>query len=213
MKICAMSDVHNRIPLMSPEPADLLIIAGDLTYAGSAPELGYFNEALGAFRSNYKEILIVAGNHDVHFYNYPEEAKNILTNARYLEDEKFVYKGVRFYFSPWVPVIGLWAFEYPSDDAAREIWSKIPNNTDVLVTHGPPSDVGTLDWADNAYVKGPIGCPILGEAVKRVKPKCHIFGHIHEGYGSVEKRGTTFLNVSSLKRDYVTINPPVVFDI
>lgn len=198
---------------MSPEPADLLIIAGDLTFTGSAPELMAFNEALGALKPNYKEILIVAGNHDLHFYNYPEEAKRIITNGRYLEDERFIYKGKKFYFSPWVPPCGGWAFEYPSTHAARGIWSKIPNKTGVLVTHGPPSGVGPLDLANNSYIKGPCGCPILREAVKRVRPKYHVFGHIHEGYGSVEQGGTTFLNVSSLKRDYVTINPPVVFDI
>ena len=211
MKICTMSDVHNKISLMSPEPADLLIIAGDLTYSGTVPELLAFNEALGALKPKYKEILVLAGNHDVHFYNYPEEAKSILTNARYLEDEQFIYEGTKFYFSPWIPVIGIWAFEYPSDDAARYIWSRIPDDTDVLVTHGPPSGVGMLEYSDNEYVSGGCGCPILAEAIQRVRPKYHIFGHIHEGYGSVEKEGTTFFNVSSLKRDYVTINPPVIF--
>ena len=65
----------------------------------------------------------------------------------------------------------------------------IPANTDILITHGPP--YGILD-------KNRVGfsavCQSLKRAVKRIQPKLHVFGHIHEAGGMVEMEGTTFVN-------------------
>ena len=56
----------------------------------------------------------------------------------------------------------------------------IPDSTDVLITHGPP--IGVLDLS--VYDNISCGCDNLLDAVtNRVKPRLHIFGHIHEGYG------------------------------
>ena len=58
----------------------------------------------------------------------------------------------------------------------------IPENTDILVTHGPPQ--GFHDEVDEAY-SGPqnVGCPHLRRAIERIRPRLHVFGHIHEGHG------------------------------
>ena len=57
------------------------------------------------------------------------------------------------------------------------------------------------------------GCvDLLNTVLHRVKPKFHVFGHIHEGYGMYTDGTTTFINASSVDR-YRPRNQPIVFDI
>jgi Icc-related predicted phosphoesterase len=208
-----MSDIHSQLHKLTPLPADILIVAGDLTLQGTEAEFAKLNSDLRKIKHMYKRIFVMAGNHDFLAFNYPEKARKMITHGTYVEDEAVVIKNTKIYFSPWVPIFGAWAFMYPTEHAARDIWSHIPKDTDILVTHGPPAEVSPLDMADNSYAVGPRGCPILAEAVAKIKPKYHIFGHIHEGYGSIEKNGTNFMNVASLKRDYCRTNPAVVIEV
>jgi Icc-related predicted phosphoesterase len=198
---------------MEPPPGDILVIAGDWTYGGKPDELYQFNEDLGKIRKNYRKIFVTPGNHDFLAFTSSELVIPLLTNAVYCEDKLIQMDKKRIYFSPWIPPIGGWAFEYRTANMARHIWEKIPPKLNLLVTHTPPSGVGLLEWSDNSYRHGPSGCPYLRERIDKVKPKFHVFGHIHEGYGMIEQKGTTFINVSSLKRDYETINPAIVITI
>ena len=71
-------------------------------------------------------------------------------------------------------------------------------NTDILITHGPPYDIGDLTVCG---VKA--GCPDLRKIIlEKIKPKYHIFGHIHEGRGKYVVENTTFINASSLNYKY-----------
>lgn len=76
------------------------------------------------------------------------------------------------YGSPLSPRHGNRAFQYPR---TQDVWNgQVPADTDILITHGPPKthlDLGTL------------GCRFLLDEVWRAKPRLHIFGHVHEGYG------------------------------
>ena len=93
--------------------------------------------------------------------------------------------------------------------AIKEKWDKIPNNVDILVTHGPPKFHGgvTFDGED-------VGCEDLLQAVqRRVKPLIHIFGHIHEGYGATLDENTVYINASNCTVDYRTTNKPIVVDV
>ena len=78
---------------------------------------------------------------------------------------------------------------------------------DVLITHCPP--YGILDVVDGEHQ----GSSSLMERVMQIKPKYHIFGHIHEGYGKYEENGTTFLNVSVLDSWYRMLREPVSFEV
>ena len=83
----------------------------------------------------------------------------------------------------------------------------IPNNTDVLITHGPPATI--LD-----DVRGlPEGCVDLLARILQINPKYNIFGHIHEGYGGIRKGDTIFINASVCDGLYRPINEPVVFNL
>lgn len=76
------------------------------------------------------------------------------------------------YGSPLTEECGTFAFQYPP---IREVWRRgIPDDTDVLVVHGPPR--GYLD-------NGGKGCPQLLREVWRVRPRLVVFEHIHAGYG------------------------------
>jgi len=77
------------------------------------------------------------------------------------------------------PEFGGWGFNLPRGEACLEKWDLIPDDTDVLVTHGPP-----LGFGDSLQHGGRSGCVQLLHVVQeRVRPKYHVFGHIHEGEG------------------------------
>jgi Icc-related predicted phosphoesterase len=101
-----------------------------------------------------------------------------------------------------------WAFNLQRGPALREKWALIPEGTDVLITHGPP--FGILDWTARGER---VGCEDLLEAVRRVKPRLHVFGHIHEGYGEHEQDGTRFVNASICTEAYQPTNAPIVVDV
>ena len=100
--------------------------------------------------------------------------------------------GARFsiYVSPYTPAFCDWAFAYDrSEDrfncqqhVAHGVTSiaidPIPDGVDLVMTHGPPK--GILDWCPH----GNVGCENLLQAIRRVKPIMHCFGHIHEGNGA-----------------------------
>lgn len=89
----------------------------------------------------------------------------------------------------------------------KQYWDKIDINTDILITHGPPH--GILDEVNGCNV----GCEELLLAVQRIKPKYHIFGHIHEGYGQKTIDGTTYINCSHVDGKYRPVNQPIRFEI
>jgi len=105
-------------------------------------------------------------------------------------DSSFTIMGLKFYGSPWQPRFCDWAFNL-DPPALEKAWSKIPADTDILVTHGPP--YGVLDRDGD---KVHCGCRKLTERLKSIGPKVHVFGHIHEGYGWTEKNGTLYANAS-----------------
>ncbi|KAF1323159.1 Calcineurin-like phosphoesterase, partial [Globisporangium splendens] len=119
---------------------------------------------------------------------------------------------VCFDSSPWQPEYHNWAFNLPRGEKLQQKWRQIPGDTDVLVTHGPP-----FGWLDAVLVGDellPQGCEALAAEVQmRVRPRYHVFGHIHEGYGYASDGTTTYINASSCNVDYQPINPAIGFDL
>lgn len=113
--------------------------------------------------------------------NVPESKKNevckhALKHCIYLEDSGIEIFGIKIYGSPWVPIHSM-GFNVERGAALLDIWNKIPDDTDILVTHGPPLGFGDLTAARNH-----VGCcELLSTIRERVKPKFNIFGHVHEG--------------------------------
>jgi hypothetical protein len=141
-----------------------------------------------------------------------EECKKKLIDAPnviYLEDSGATLHGITIYGSPWQPEFYDWAFNLPRGKPCRDVWEKIPDGTEVLITHGPPLGHGDLcSSGDRA------GCyDLLNIIQQRVKPKYHIFGHIHEGYGITTDGVTQFVNASTCNLQYLPNNPPIIFDV
>jgi Icc-related predicted phosphoesterase len=186
---------------------DVLVIAGDICLCGQRAELKRFNHFLAGLPHPHK--VFIAGNHDWPLYHAsPRQIRSLVNQATYLQDSGITINGIKFRGSPWQPAFFNWAFNLPIGKALADKWELIPEDTDVLITHGPPYQI-----LDTLVSGKQVGCVDLKQAVERLKPKVHIFGHIHEGYGRLEQDGTTYVNASVCKVNYQPINPPIVVDL
>lgn len=202
MKIVAISDTHGRkIPI--PD-GDILIHAGDFTSTGQIHEIVNFNTWLG--KLPHPKKIVCAGNHDMFFERDYHFAKSLLTNATYLQDDLIEFEGKKIYCSPWTPTFCNWAFMRDRGQSILQKWVNIPAGIDILVTHGPPWGILDTIGRDTEH----LGCvDLYNEVTTRVKPKIHIFGHIHGGQGRVEKNDILFVNASICDEAYVAINKPI----
>lgn len=208
MKIVCLSDthgIHNFIPM---PPGDILVHAGDFTGMGREEEIKSFAEWLR--KLDYKHKIVIAGNHDVSLERDTEEALKWLGDSCvYLNNSGITIDGVNFWGSPihsWFTDV--WAFGRKSHEIG-ETWDKIPQNTDFLITHGAPSGI-----LDDLAVGGHSGCDKLLEKVKEIKPKVHIFGHIHENGGMVKRvNDTLFMNVAVVNINYQLVRGPITVDL
>lgn len=206
IRIVAISDTHNRHRELAIPDGDILIHAGDFSRKGQIEDLIEFNNWLSELPHKYK--ILVAGNHDFCFQVNPEESYKILTNAIYLQDEFIILEGLKIYGSPWQPWFFDWAFNLKRGHELAAKWAMIPEDTHVVVTHGPPH--GILDLTNTGKK---VGCEELIKKIKIVQPQLHIFGHIHESYGMLEQDGVQFVNASSCDVSYRAVNKPIMIEI
>lgn len=220
MKIVCLSDTHlvhdefDKIPAI-PD-GDILIHSGDATFRGRPHEIYRFSKWFHSLPHKYK--IFVAGNHDIMFEDDRVKAMGLLydnpqywsspipTKDRciYLEDSEVTIEGLRIYGAPWSPRFYDWAFNVDRGPKIKAKWDLIPEEIDILVTHGPPYGYGDLSTKNEL-----LGCKDLMEAVNRVKPKVHIFGHIHSGYGVSNNGHTTFINAAMCDDTYYPANKPL----
>jgi hypothetical protein len=119
---------------------------------------------------------------------------------------------IKIYGSPWQPEFYNWAFNLPRNgEVLKEKWDEIPNDTDILITHGPPH--GIRDFVVDRSGASQVGCELLRERVDELKPLMHIFGHIHGAYGVAYIKETVFINACICTERYDPINKPLVFDL
>ncbi len=203
MKIIAFADTHTQHERLTIPEGDILIFAGDISGSGELHEIKRFNEWLGRLSHKYK--FVIPGNHDRNFATNPE-TKGMINNAFFMMDQEFSIDGIKFYFSPWAPQYEDWPLMKERGPAIKLVWDKIPEDTNVLVTHGPPC--GILDKClDDSHP----GCEELLKVVNRIKPKIHIFGHIHKS-GAITIGETSFYNVSVLDHSFNLCDEPMIID-
>ena len=217
-RITFISDTHTRqgrIPYSDLPGGDLLIHAGDIMNSGYNKndifDFLYWYDSI----PGYDKKIFIAGNHDRMFENHPEDVKEWLSkfpNIIYLQDESYeIYdletdKSIKIYGSPWQPEFYSWAFNLPRlgiELAAK--WEAIPTNIDILVTHVPV--YGILDTVTGRGWDW-LGCELLTQRIAVVKPKIHICGHIHSGYGYYWDGHTHYFNASVLDEQYEYTQKP-----
>lgn len=205
MKITFISDTHNQHEKLSLPEGDVLVHCGDFTNRGALEDVEIFAKFIS--KQSFKTKIVIAGNHDFSLEDHrKEEAEKILMDLGiiYLNDSGVEINGVKFWGSPIQPEFFDWAFNRKRGDEIRKHWDIIPTDTDILITHGPPSNI--MDQCDHGER---VGCADLLEIVKKIKPRVHAFGHIHEGYGLKEIEGTQFINACNLDVKYRVKNDPI----
>lgn len=222
-KILIISDTHTMHGGMEnkfdmPE-ADFLIHCGDITGSGSEHHTRNFLKWFGELKL-YPNKLFIAGNHDWLFERSGHWAKQLVNEYKkkyavngdihYLEDSGVELWGVKFWGSPVQKPFCNWAFNREEERLAQH-WGMIPDDTDVLITHGAPQGILDLAWSGS---DDETGSPSLRyEIENRIKPKIHCFGHIHEQYGTEKHGDTLFVNASVLNHRYELVNPPILVEI
>ena len=218
MRLVGLADIHNDIDIPVPD-GDILAVSGDLTYRGRIEEVEVVAQWLGKLPHKHK--VVIAGNHDFCFdtsskvgQRFSVMATQMLTDAGciYLKDSGCEIEGLKFYGSPWQPWFHNWAFNVYRGDLHHH-WSKIPNDLDVLLVHGPP-----FGYGDRTTNGDRVGCEELLEALKTKQPKYVFYGHIHEDTGMWRMNdGKTLLYNCSVGPIYHWNAPeggsPVVVDI
>lgn len=208
MKIVAISDTHGLHQQVELPKGDILLHAGDISERGRELEvISFFN---WFSTQDFKYKIFIAGNHDFYFeQNTPKTIESILpTNITYLNDSGITIEGINIWGSPITPWFYDWAFNRHRGAAIQKHWDLIPINTDILITHGPPKGI-----LDTVVAGDQVGCERLVDALKIVKPKFHIFGHIHEARGIVKKKQTTYINASVVNIRYQVVHSPIIFEI
>ena len=220
MVITFISDTHTKHRYCEDDlpGGDLLIHAGDLMNSGYDENdiwefLDWFDK-----QEQYKSHVFIAGNHDRFFENKPDETKNILREypyLTYLQDNSSLCvneetnEACSIYGSPWQPEFYNWAFNLPRNgEELQNKWNAIPEDIDILITHGP--SWGHLDVTPYGNLN--VGCELLRVRVDELKPKIHVFGHVHSGYGYKFYNGTHFINASILNERYDYKNKPITID-
>jgi Icc-related predicted phosphoesterase len=173
----------------------MIIHAGDATEDGTDGEVMDFLEWFCDLDYQYK--VFVAGNHDLCLIG--EKIEGLPENCHYLCNSGVEIEGVRFWGIPY------FMSNEPNNDMTH-LPAKIPSKTDILISHRPP--YGILDFDDFNH----LGCPDLLQSVLKIRPRYHIFGHVHAGYGIEKSQNTSFVNASLMRKNKI-VNKPVLLEI
>ena len=214
MRIVCISDTHKFHEQIVVPDGDVLIHSGDATVNGTIPEIADFIEWLSQQPHQHK--ILVAGNHDwLYFLDNPLARELTKPSVIYLQDSLTEIDGLKIYGSPWQPRFFDWAFNLNRGPEMAEKWAMIPDDIDILITHGPPH--GILDLVPRQGWEENTGCEELRKRVEQIaahgRMKLHVFGHIHCGYGVHEEFGVKFVNASTCDEQYNATNPPIVIDL
>lgn len=233
LNLVGLSDTHTYHNEVEVPECTLLVHTGDSTHRGYKSEFTTFLKWFSSLsQAEYK--IFIAGNHDLCFDSkfdletkapkwlnellneYQVKRYDPVTGQWLFPDSKLIYlentsvtiNGYKIYGSPYTPWFygDHWAFNKHRGEEIRKEWKKIPEDVDVLLTHGPLA--GIVDACDDGKEAG---CVDLKDLVEIIQPEIHLCGHIHEGYG-IEVLGSILCaNVSICNSKYRPVNTPMRF--
>ena len=222
MRIVLISYTHSLHEIMyEPLPkGDVLIHSGDCTNVGGQRDLIKFVHWIQNLKK-FDTKIFIAGNHDWCFERkepwlsqYINDENLSQSGCYYLEDSFMTIEDpefsrpIKIYGTPWQPWFYDWAFNVQRDEIYKH-WEKIPLDTDILITHGPPQEILDLTLGGDKP-----GCSSLRYYIEeKIKPALNVFGHIHEAYGTMVVGDTLFVNASTCTRRYIPSNKPIIVDL
>jgi Icc-related predicted phosphoesterase len=224
-KIVCISDTHNKHRSLKIPECDILISAGDYSSMGYDSEIEDFYKWLNEQDAGH--IISIQGNHELGWEKNPKACRELaLKNCptvHLLEDQSINIEGINIYGSAYTPFFYNWAFNAGRTIAEAslykkpfigDIWSKIPTNTNILVTHGPVYGIlDELTYADGTSKGQFVGCVELEKRIKDLKElDIHISGHIHSAYGQKHINGISYYNASNCDESYMPTNPITIIE-
>lgn len=217
LKITFISDTHNymeEILERLPYDSDVLVHCGDALLHGGQTEFDVFTRTLARAARRFDYVLYTPGNHDKITQRKPDECRKILTDAsdkiHMLIDEEIIIDGIKFYGSPWTPEFFYWAWMYDRA-VGKDIWSKIPNDVDVLFTHGMPYQImDEVPRLMEGELEPYVGCKDLRNRINEIKPTIYAGGHLHfSGGRMIRSDGTVFINAAICDEAYTANRQPM----
>jgi Icc-related predicted phosphoesterase len=205
MKLVIISDTHRQENKVILPEGDILIHAGDFDIY----DQNNLDTVIDWFKKlDYNHIIFTGGNHDKYLQHFSSDEinKQLPSNIHYLMNDSVVVNNIKFWGSPYSPAFGQgWAYNAFIDEL-REKWATIPSDTDIVISH-------CNCFGINDVVRGiSQGCPALRDRIKEIKPKLHVSGHIHPGYGVYQDKNTIYVNASILDDFYQIANKPIIIN-
>jgi Icc-related predicted phosphoesterase len=209
--IVCTADLHEH--LVDIPPCDLLLIAGDVSFAAKDDLVAKQAFLVGEFKAwldrvRAEEVVLVAGNHDqsIEKWSLPDGLR-----CHYLQDAEVELFGLRIWGTPWQPWFCDWAFNAPRRNGEAFLASKfdaIPSGIDIVVAHGPPRGYG-----DRTPTGEHVGSTAMTTTLERMRPRLMVCGHIHPAYGRYRLGPTEIVNAALVDEDYRPINPLVTLEL
>lgn len=220
MRCWLISDTHNHHgQLRVPDGIDVVIHCGDESESGNEwlnePEARAFFEWYSALAVAVK--IFVPGNHSTAIEQgliRPDQYPAV----RFLVHDQTEINGLKVFGTPYTPMFFNWAYMRQREELAV-VWQSIPDDVDILITHGPPK--GVMDVTRDLDTRDPIHVgsqSLTRHVIKRIRPLLHTFGHIHDepgirNFGVVQDSDITFVNCSCCNLGSKLVNHGVVVDI
>ena len=209
MKIVCFSDTHGQHrskklnKWFQDNPADMLIFAGDYQLNSDDTGEDFIDWVSGL---SYKYKIITAGNHDNNFEITKKKSEEY-SDINFLIHNNIEIEGIKFFASAYSRTFGHWSF-MTDEDTLEYLYKKIPNNTEVLITHTPP-----FKKLDLTFLEVNAGSTSLINRIENLPNlKYNIFGHIHEAYNTITKKGVKYINCSVVNEIYQMVNEPYIFE-
>lgn len=211
--IDVLSDTHSQHNKFNTAGGDIILHSGDVSSRGTDQEILSFIDWFE--QQDYVHRIFIPGNHDWslerNFPYWKDECDK--RGIHLLNDTGITVEGIKIWGSPVQPWFHSWAFNRARTEAEatrvhpwiKPHWDMIPEDTEILLTHGPPMgilDEVTMVNGDSYDPPRLAGCEELLKRIKDTQIKLHVFGHIHEGRGFHYDRYITYVNASSLDRMY-----------
>jgi Icc-related predicted phosphoesterase len=223
MNLIVLSDTHGKHTSLNKylydpdyiQNVDVIIHSGDASNSKSKANNEY---EMHDFLEWYSDLeittkLFIPGNHDVSIEammikqsDYPD--------VHFLIHDDITINNVRFFGSPYTPTFGdNWAYNKARHKLA-DFWDEIPDNTDILITHGPPKGILDMTHISGNAFESVGDKSLLNRAFALNNLQYHIFGHIHDekniinsGYRIIDNK--MFINASIVDLSYNVINQPI----